>query len=152
MAYCTAAQVASLNPQRTYSASSKPSLTEIGEFIDRIAAEMDVILQGRSLTVPVTEPAELVTFLEQLNVLGAGSLTEQAMFPAATGAGSSPASGVLWARYREGLEYLKTGVLTTSGSDAPVPFSWGSQQRAQGTEPVDDYTWNRPKFGKNKEF
>lgn len=152
MAYCTAANIASLNPQRTYSATSKPTLTGIGEFIDRIAAEMDVILKGRGMTVPVTTPDELVTFLEQLNALGAGALTEQAMFPAATGAGSSPASQVLWDRYREGLEYLKTGTLTTSGEDAPIPFSWGSQQKAQGTEPRDDYNWNRPKFGKNKEF
>lgn len=150
MSYCTTTEVAGLNPKRTYSATSTPSLTQIQEFIDRIAAEIDTVLRGRGLTPPATAPAELVTYLKQLNTLGAGAMTEQAMFPEATGQMSATSAQVLWRQYRDGLEYLKTGPLAST-EGAALPFSFASDQSGSTTEPKDT-TWNRPKFGKEREF
>lgn len=151
MAYCTTAQVTTSLPTRTFSATSKPTTTEIGELIDRIAGEIDVVLGGRGLTVPVTTPDELVVFLEQLNILGASSLTEQAMFPETAGQMSAPAAKVLWNQYRQGLKFLMEGELTSTGS-TPLAFSFQSENEGNATEPSETHAWQKPKIQKNKEW
>jgi len=151
MSYCTTTDIQGLNPTRTYSTTSTPTLIQIQEFIDRIAAEIDVTLQGRGLATPVTTPAELVTFLKQLNSLGAGAMTEQAMFPETRGQMSAPAAQVLWKQYRDGLTYLQNGQLAGFAGEV-LPFSFASENVGNATEPRDTETWNRPKLGKNREF
>ncbi len=152
MAYCTTADVAGQNPQRTYNATSTPTLAQIQEFIDRVAAEIDVVLMGRGQAVPATTPAALVKFLEQLNTLGAGAMTEQAQFPETKGQMSAPAAVVLWKQYREGLTYLKDADQLSTSNGAPLPFSFASENIGNTTEPIETAAWTRPHLGKNKEF
>ena len=153
MSYCTITDVRGFNPKRTYSATSAPTEAQVTEFIEKIAGEVDTVLAGRGLTTPVVTPTAFVTFLEQLNAVGAAALAERAMFPEATGmmAGVSAAS-MHWKQYTDGLKYLKEGSLPTGTSAEPLTSSFMNDNKANDTEPTDAPGWVRPKFGKNKEF
>ena len=153
MSYCTTTDVKTLNPTRTYDAASTPTLTQVQAYIDQIAGEVDTVLQGRGLAVPVTTPAVFVTFLKQLNAFGAAALAERAMFPEAQGMmGGTAASSMHWKQYQDGLKWMKEGSLPTGTSAEPLPFSFFERNIGIDAEPVDDASWSRPKFGKNKEF
>lgn len=155
MSYCTTTDIQALNPTRTYSATSKPTLTQVQTYIDQIAGEIDSILKGRGLATPITIPAEFVTFLKQLNAVGAAALAERAMFPEAQGMmGSTSASAMHWRQYQDGIKWLKEGQMPSDvdGDGTALPFSFFSDSISRDTEPKDDYDWQRPKFGKNKEF
>lgn len=153
MSYCTITEVRGVNPKRTYDTTSTPTATEVEEFIDRIGAEIDVVLQGRGLTTPITSPTELVSYLEQLNALGAAAMAEQAMFPEAKGMATVSSSEILWKRYREGLEYIKheDNLSSETGAQA-LPFSFFEQNMGADTEPSESYSWQDHKFKKNKEW
>jgi len=153
MSYCTTADVQTLNPTRTYDAATTPTLTQVQAYVDQIAGEVDTVLQGRGLVVPVAAPSVFVTFLRQLNAVGAAAMAERAMFPEAQGMmGSTAASAMHWKQYQDGLKYLKEGSLPTGTTAEALPFSFFEQNVGSDTEPVDDDSWSRPKFGKNKEF
>ncbi len=153
MSYCTAADVQAANPKRTYSATSTPTLAEVGEFVTQIAGEMDTVLTGRGLTVPVTTPTEFVTFLKKLNIVGAIAMCENAMFPEAVGQMSNVAAERFWKQYRDGIKFLQDGQLPSAagGDTVGLPFSFFTENLGD-EEPHEDSTWRRPKFGKNKEF
>ena len=153
MSYCTTTNVQALNPKRTYNASSTPTLAQVGEYVTQIAGEIDTVLQGRGLTTPVLTPAEFVTFLKQLNAVGAAAIAERAMFPEAQGMmGGTSAAALHWKQYQDGLKWLKEGTLPTGTSAEALPFSFFEQRQADETEPEETYEWQKPKFGKNKEF
>jgi hypothetical protein len=154
MSYCTTADVQALNPKRTYSATSTPTLTQVGEYVTNIAGEIDTVLQGRGLTTPIATPAAFVSFLEQLNAVGAAAMSERAMFPEASGMmGGTSAASMHWKQYQDGLKFLKDGNLPTGVEDGPLPFSFFEQSYGLEDEPgTDDQSWSRSKFGKNKEF
>ncbi len=153
MSYCTITEVRGVNAKRTYDTTTTPTQVQVEEFIERIAAEIDVVMGGRGLTVPVTTPAALVTFLEQLNALGAAAMAEQAMFPESKGQMSVPAGAVLWKRYQDGLAWLKEGSLPSDADDAAaIPFGLFTREEGSSTAPKETYRWQRPKFGKDKDF
>lgn len=160
MAYCTITNVQGLNPKRpTYSGSTTPTSTQVEQFIDDIAAEIDSILEGRSYTTPVTAgttSAKFLEWLEALNARGAAALAEQAQFPELAGQlGGTGAGSQYWKQYREGLAYLKNGAIPggSSGDDLALPFSFMSDNYASDEEPgLTDPAWSRPKFGINKDF
>jgi hypothetical protein len=156
MAYCTITNVRALNPKRTYDASSTPTETQVGTFINQISDEIDVVLEGRGFTVPVTTPAKLLAYLLHVNALGAAALAEQAMFPETTRPGTSASGANLWKQYQDALAYLRTGELPRgsggSGGAIDLPFSFAEKNQATETEPTETYDWQKPKFGKNKEF
>lgn len=153
MSYCVIADVRGFNPKRTYNTTSTPTEAQVTEFIEKIAGEIDTVLQGRGLSTPITTPAEFVTFLEQTNAVGAAALAERAMFPEASGLmGTTSAAAVHWKQYQDALKWLMTGNLPTGTSAEALPFSFFEQNQAVTEEPHDDPTWVRPKFGKNKEF
>ncbi len=150
MSYCTITEVQGLNPKRTYDVTSKPTSTQVEALITQVAAEIDSILLGRGLTVPVTTPTELVTHLKQVNAYGAAALAEMGMFPEAAGLGATPHGHELWAIYTKMMEWLKTGTLPTA-TQAGNPRSFFEQHQSD-SEPTEDYIWRDAKFGKNKEF
>ena len=152
MAYCTITEVRGLNPKRTYSASTNPSTTEVEEFIDRISDEIDVILQGRGFTTPVTSPTELASYLVHVNAYGAAAIAEQSMFTEPIGPGATPHGTVLWQQYQQALKYLREGQLPVTTGAHPLPFSFHEQNLGNATEPKEDDEWRNPKFGINKEF
>ncbi len=152
MSYCTSADVQAANPKRTYSASTTPTLVEVGEFVSQIAGEIDTVLTGRGLTVPVTAPAEFVTFLKKLNIVGAIAMCENAMFPEAVGQMSNVAAERFWKQYRDGIKFLEDGQLpSAAGSTTGLPFSFFTENQGD-TEPEETHEWRKPKFRKNKEF
>ena len=154
MSYCTSADVQALNPKRTYGADTTPTMTQVKSFVDSIAGEIDTVLQGRGLATPIVTPTEFVTFLTQLNAVGAAAMSERAMFPEASGMmGGTSAASMHWKQYQDGLKFLKEGSLPTVVEDGPLPFSFLEQNYGNETEPgEDDQSWSRSKFGKNKEF
>ena len=153
MSYCILADVQGLNAKRTYSATTTPTIAQVTEFISKIAGEIDVVLQGRGLTTPVLVPAALVEFLEQLNAVGAAGIAERAMFPDSQGQMGGVAAGALhWQQYQDGLKWLKEGNLPTGTSAESLPFSFFTDHKADESAPHEEHTWQRPKFGKNKEF
>ena len=152
MAYAAIADVRAVNPKRTYSTTSTPTTTQVEGFITDIAAEMDTVIAGRGIVVPVTTPAEFLAFVTHLNALGAAALAERAMFPEAAGIGATPSSVVLWKQYQDGLKFLKEGKLPVSMDSSAEPFSFHGEHQTTESEPSETYPWQRPKFGKNKEF
>jgi len=156
MAYCTITNIQALNPKRTYGASTTPTTTQVEAFITRIAEEIDAILAGRDFTVPITAPASLLAYLTHVNALGAAALAEQAMFPETTKPGTSASGANLWKQYQEALAILRTANLPSAGSGGAgagdLPFSFTEQNKDNETEPTENYDWQKPKFGKNKEF
>ena len=153
MSYCTLTNVQALNPTRTYGAATTPTTTQVGTFITQVAGEIDTVLQGRGLTTPLTTPAEFVTFLTQLNAVGAAALAERAMFPEAQGLmGTTSAGSAHWKQYQEGLKYLKEGALPSDAAADPAAFSFFEKNQGNDTEPTEEHSWQNPKFGINKEF
>lgn len=64
---------------KTYSASSKPTSTQVQAFLDRRAAELNGILNELGFTVPVSQAASPDSYavLTQYNAIGAGADAEQ---------------------------------------------------------------------------
>jgi hypothetical protein len=62
MAYCTTAEVQSLTGL-TFSGTSRPTTTEVDEFVSDVAAELDGVLQAAGYTLPITDS-------DALNLLG----------------------------------------------------------------------------------
>lgn len=73
MAYASPIHVAAYNAARaTYNQQTKPTVDQVGIFLDECAAEIDVVLrtQGYALPVPTTATSAL-KFLEGVNAVGA---------------------------------------------------------------------------------
>ena len=154
MSYCTITHVQGLNPQRgAYGATTKPTSTEVNEFISQISNEIDSILLARGLTVPVTTPIEFVGALELGNAQGAAALAEMAMLPDPGTMGGTSHGHQLWAMYEKFKAWLQKGDLPTSLSGGHLgPQSFHEQTSDTETEPGDTYDWHKPKVRKNMEF
>lgn len=152
MAYCAIADVQALNPQRpTYSSSTKPTSTQVEEFIDQIANVIDSKLSARSVGVPVTTPARWVSWLKWGNAHGAAAMAEMAMFPEGGGPGQTPHGTQLWNMYQKFLTDLETKELPVAGSKAG-PRSMHTEEAVTETAPEATYPWQRPKLPKDREF
>ena len=120
MAYCTITDIQTINPQRTYSATSKPTATQVNSIMDLIAADIDVILGAKGYTTPVTTPDAFLNWLKLLNAYGAAAEVEASMFPETVEKGSTPHSMDLLKKYEKRLTMLKSGEVTPisiSGND-----------------------------------
>lgn len=146
MAYCTIDDVQALNTLRgDYSASTRPTSTQVEEFIDQIYNTVNSVLQARGIAIPITVPASFVGALKLANAQGAAALAEMAMFPEAAGTpGGSPHGQRLWKMYQAFLKWIEKGELPTAveGTGAG-PRSYGSEESTEKGE---------PKFKKDKEF
>ena len=127
MGYATVMDVHQLNTGRpTYTASSKPTASQVIDFLEQSAAKIDAVLRGRGYSLPVaTGATSALKLLEGCNAAGAHALVEQ-------GAQSSDrreAAMKLWqdclAMLREGELELDSGIDASSGvvaySPAPSP-------------------------------
>ena len=59
MAYCTTTDIQAKIPYTTFSATSKPTLTQVSDYCDDISADMDEKFQSVGVTVPVTDSDKL---------------------------------------------------------------------------------------------
>lgn len=57
MAYATISHVTARNPERTYGVNSKPTTTQVAEFLDETAGIIDSILLEVGYALPVLPPA-----------------------------------------------------------------------------------------------
>jgi hypothetical protein len=73
---CTTADVQALNPQRTYSATSKPTLTQLGTYINMIAAEIRGVIRKHGITESALD-TNAVALLNYMNALGMSAMAEQ---------------------------------------------------------------------------
>jgi len=153
MSYCTAADVQALNPKRAYTATSTPTLAQVGVYVTQIGGEIDTVLRGRGLSTPVATPAEFVIFLKQLNAVGAAAISERAMFPEAQGMmGGTAAASLHWRQYQDGLKFIREGNLPAGSEAVALPFSFFESNIGVESEPEEEHCWPKSKFGKNKEF
>lgn len=152
MAYAAIADVRAINPKRTYDASSTPTATQVEGFIDDIAAEIDVILAGRGLTTPITEPADFLAHLVHVNAVGAAARAEFAMFPEADESpAGSPQGSRLWGQYQEYLRALRKEPLPTT-HEADLEAVSFYTENAGSSCPEETYAWREQSFRKGMEF
>ena len=78
MSYTTTDRVAARSPGRIFTATSKPSATQAGYFIEDTAAQLDGILSERGYSVPVPSTATVsFALLRDYNTAGAHCLVEK---------------------------------------------------------------------------
>src|SRR5690242_3553316 len=101
MAYATISDVVSLEPARTYGASTIPNTTQVAEYLDNRAAEIDAVLieKGYAMPVPDTASSALI-LLRKINAQGAWA-------DVSSGAPGSPYKESAPKAYASALEMLK---------------------------------------------
>jgi len=152
MAYAALSDIQAVNPKRTYSATSTPTSTQVTAFLTDIAAEIDVVLASRGLTVPVTAPAEFLAHLTHVNAVGAAARAEFAMFPEASESpAGSPQGDRLWSQYQEYLRALRKDALPVTQIADTVPASFFTEN-AGSTEPYESSAWREPRVRRSMEF
>lgn len=79
MSYTTTDRVAARSPGRTFTATSKPSATQVAYFIEDTAAQLNGIVAERGYSVPVPTTATVsFALLRDYNTTGAHCLVEKA--------------------------------------------------------------------------
>lgn len=101
MGYVNATTVYARDTGRTFTATSRPATSQVGEFIEQTAAELDGILRQRGYTIPVaTTATSALKLLEHYNALGAAAMIEQA---APTHGGKRDDAFKLWEECKKAL-------------------------------------------------
>ena len=121
MAYATLDGVREQDPRAVYSDTSAPTEAQVLVLLEDIAGEIDTVLGAAGYTVPITEPATLVSAVTRLNAMGAAAMAHMGMFPESVGAGpTSDLGSRLWKMYTDGLERLveagKAGATGNTGT------------------------------------
>lgn len=127
MAYCVIADVEAINALRgSYSATTKPTSTQVTGMIDMIYAEINAVLSSAGVTVPVTT----TDFMKLTNALGAAAMAEAAAGMPGKSENKDPRDW-RWEKYERNLEMLKNdpslsgGSASTSGQYAVNDFTSG---------------------------
>lgn len=107
MAYAALARIQGILGRFRIDEDSVPNNTQAESIIDDISDEIDGVLSGLGVTVPVTTPAWFLDKLAILNSYGAAAAILKSAFPEAQGPGENPAYAFWEARYRTGLKALK---------------------------------------------
>lgn len=143
MPYCTLSDVQTLNPERTYDATTAPTTTQVNALITQIAVEIDAVLQAKGYTIPVTSPDNFVDFLKYVNAYGAAALADKGMFPASSDIGQTQHWKELMTIYQGWMKDLKEGKATPSSlSKSSASVALGSYY----TEMDDQDDWPDPAF------
>lgn len=130
MAYCTTSDVQALLPKFVLSTTTKPTLTQVEQFCDDVAAEIDIYLARGGASTPVSTPTTLVTWLRKISGAGVAAMTLKAMFPDQLGPAETPAYAFFEKQYQDALKLMKDGdfissIVGTSGdlSDVSTYFT-----------------------------
>lgn len=122
MAYATVADVHQLNTGRpTYTASSKPTASQVIDFLEQSAAKIDAVLRSRGYSIPVaTGATSALKLLEGCNAAGAHALVEQ-------GAQSSDRREAAMKLWQDCLVMLREGDLELdAGGDTTQSVTYAS--------------------------
>ncbi|MGH2954881.1 MAG: hypothetical protein ACRD2Z_09745 [Thermoanaerobaculia bacterium] len=127
MAFATVADVHQLNTGRaTYTASSKPTASQVIDWLEQTGAAIEGILRQRGYSVPVpTTATSALKYLEKCNALGAAALVEQ-------GAQASDRRDQAVALWRECYKALSDGTIDL---DAPSDANGGAVEFAAVPSP-----------------
>lgn len=130
-----------------------PTVADGLAFADRASGELDGILRGRGIAVPVAAPASFVANLRDLAALYAASLISAGLFPQAAGPSSTTHHEFLMGLYREGLKRIEDGSgipddIVGSGSSLPSSLATKhpdtvSADLARGTTNTTDPVFTR---------
>lgn len=162
MSYATSAQVLGAMGKFTLGASTTPTLTQANTLIDDVSKEIDAILVGLGVAVPVTAPAAFLAYLATVNEYGATAAILKAMFPGAAGPGENPAFAFWEKRYQGALTDLRNGrtldgSLVTSGVNLASTYLTdnpdnGGADEADGFSGAGWGTGQQPIFSMQREF
>lgn len=136
MAYATEAKVEALIAQVAIDGSTRLTSTQLGLIIADVDAELDAILAGKGLTVPVTTPSTFLAYLVGASSHGVAARALTSLF---MGRGFSDAVatavGLYEATYERALKGLADGTLIP---DALLEGSTGGQSATVLTVTGDD--------------
>lgn len=142
MSYASLADVQGQIPViPTFSASTRPTDTQVTEYLTLCAGEIDAALASRGLSVPVATPAWFLTDMERLNAQGAAAMTLMGMFPQEAGPGSNSQGANLWKTYQLRLSELRKGIgvpMEASVADSLAPRSYFTDNNAIGNSSATD--------------
>lgn len=115
--YCALADVQAHNQEHSYNATSKPTNTQVDDWISRIGIEINMTLDRLGFVTPVVAPTaeDALEWLKELNALGAAAKAESAA-NAASMPNESDHATALWKQYQTKLKELREGHIVL---DAP---------------------------------
>ena len=134
MSYALLARVQGMIATITIDASSVPTSTQATQMIDDVSDEIDAVLGGVGVSVPVTAPSWFLNRLALLNSYGAAAMILKSAYPEASGPGENPAYAFWESRYKEGLKAIR------SGQDVPASLITSGEN--QGMQPSSYFTRN----------
>ena len=140
---------------RTYSASTKPTSTQVTAFITDTFAEINGVLDARGYSVPIpTTATTATTILKNINVLGAAALAEDAGQSVSMAGSISAQAESLRAQYAEKIDLLGRGRITlVDATETDYTPAQGDEQTPVGQFNVDDDDEERdPVFTRTMEF
>jgi hypothetical protein len=112
MGYCALEDVAELNTGRTFSATSRPTASQVVDYIEQTAAVIDAVLRGQGYNLPVpTTATSVLKLLEGYNALGAACMVEQGAPTARRNGGSRGGDLDVCAMWRAAQKMLADGTL-----------------------------------------
>lgn len=118
MSYTTAARVQALAARLpTFSAATTVTADEVDTFIEDTEAEINVALSKHGYTVPVSSPAEFLTWLGKVATEGVAALVLKAWYQDSTGPNSESAWSMYERRYRDALKEIRDGVMIPGSTD-----------------------------------
>lgn len=118
-------------------ATSRPSLEELPDFIAEVEDELDVTFVAAGAVTPVTAPAALVSWLRDTVAIEASSRILGTLLPMANGTLSTTRAGDLHALYLERMKRLSSDSIT----DITVVTAGGQLPRSYWTtNPIDEVT------------
>lgn len=159
MTYASVDAVQALIPHIQLTATSRPTLTQVQGFLDRLSAEVDGALASRGITVPITTPAYFLTSIDNLVSMGAAGQALMAALPGQGGPTTGGQGREYWNHYVEMLKAYRRGegipteveveIITTEagtprsyftdigavGATAPVQDEWGEFVTGEGRFP-----------------
>ena len=123
-AYATASQVAGRDRGFTFTATSKPSIGDLDDFLTQSAAELDGILRARGYQLPIpTTATQALELLQSYNITGAIALMQ---LSAPTGGGKRDDALKLWAQCKRMLASGEVMLDTPSDTQTALPRYGGS--------------------------
>lgn len=135
-AYCSIEQILALNQHRTYSDTTKPTLTQVKAFATGIANRIDALLAELGYETPVTD-ATGKSILSWINAYGAAALAEQAQV--GQGPVRSEHADFLWEKFEKDLDAIRLGYIKLgNASKASDAFLTKRQQKLSYQFALDD--------------
>jgi len=118
--YASISNVEALNSARTFTAISKPSKSDVEDFLAKTAAKLDGLVRARGYVLPVpTTATSALELLSHFNAIGAHAYAERS-------AVSSPHKDAAWEAWMECLKELREGEVDLGGAGGiPIDSSEG---------------------------